>query len=62
MILHASDLENVNNWIKENSLDPLQADLTETVSKRESVFLLLSMLDCFYPYICLLYTSDAADE
>ena len=51
MILHASDLENVNNWIKENSLDPLQADLTETVSKRESVFLLLSMLDCFYPYI-----------
>tara|TARA_B100000424_G_scaffold241914_1_gene210402 strand:+ start:1533 stop:2105 length:573 start_codon:yes stop_codon:yes gene_type:complete len=51
MILHASDLENVNNWIEKNSADPLQPDLTEVVSKRESVSLLLSMLDCFFPYM-----------
>ena len=57
MILHASDLENVNNWIEKNSADPLQPDLTEVVSKRESVSLLLSMLDCFFP--CLLYTSPS---
>ena len=51
MILHASDLENVNSWIEKNSADPLQPDLTEIVSNRESVSLLLSMLDCFFPYI-----------
>ena len=39
MILHASDLENVNNWIEKNSADPLQPHLTEVVSKRESVSL-----------------------
>ena len=45
------DFDNLNKWIEKNSADPLQPDLTEVVSKRESVSLLLSMLDCFFPYM-----------
>ena len=44
MTLHNTDLLAVNDWIANNSADPLQPDLTETVSKRESVQILLNLM------------------
>ena len=51
MTLHNTDLLAVNDWIANNSADPLQPDLTETVSKRESVQILLNLISEFYSYI-----------